>query len=190
MLEAPVALPGVQSPQNPFLPAPDAWNLPPSRGFEGMAISPDGRTLYPVLEGTLRGDPDPRRRIVYEFDLRARDYTGRTWSYRVDEGFPNAVLGDVTALDAHRLLVIERDDARGADARQKKVNLVDLRRLDDEGHLAKRRVLDLLDVADPGQVHLSPLMSAPPQRERIVARPRAESRASSSLTRPCAVPPG
>jgi hypothetical protein len=28
VLEAPVPLPGVQSPQNPFLPDPDAWTLP------------------------------------------------------------------------------------------------------------------------------------------------------------------
>ncbi len=39
VLEAPVPLPGVQSPQNPFLPDPDAWTLRASRGFEGMAGS-------------------------------------------------------------------------------------------------------------------------------------------------------
>jgi hypothetical protein len=60
VLEAPVALPGVQSPQNPFLPDPDAWTLRASRGFEGMARSVDGRRLYPMLEGALRNDPDPR----------------------------------------------------------------------------------------------------------------------------------
>jgi len=28
--------------------------------------------------------PDPRRRILNEFDLRSETSTGRTWQYRVD----------------------------------------------------------------------------------------------------------
>ena len=43
VLEAPIALPGVQSPQNPFLPDPDAWTIRASRGFEAMALSIDGK---------------------------------------------------------------------------------------------------------------------------------------------------
>jgi hypothetical protein len=154
VLEAPVPLPGVQSPQNPFLPNPDAWTLPASRGFEGMARSIDGKRLYPMLEGALRNDPDRRRRILHEFDLRAGAYTGRTWQYRVDAGFPDAVIGDLTALDQHRFVLIERDDAQGAEARQKKVYLVDLRRVDADGFLQKRLVLDLLAIPDPEGVSL------------------------------------
>ena len=149
VLEAPFELPGVRSPQSPFLPSADAWNLPASRGFEPMALSVDGKTLYPMLEGALRGDPDPRRRIINEFDLRARRYTGRTWTYRTDAEFPNAVIGDLTAVDEHRFVLIERDDDQGAQARQKKIYLVDLRRADSDGHLVKRLVLDLLQIGDP-----------------------------------------
>jgi hypothetical protein len=152
VLEAPIPLPGVQSPQNPDLAGPDAWTVRASRGFEGMALSADGRTLYPILEGALRADPDPRRRVVYEFSLRGRAYTGRTWQYRTDAAFPDAVIGDFTAVDAHRLVLIERDDAQGAEARQKKVYLVDLRRTDADGYLAKRLVLDLLRIADPNGI--------------------------------------
>jgi hypothetical protein len=94
VLEAPVPLPGVQSPQNPFLPEPDAWTLPASRGFEGMARSIDGKRLYPMLKGALRNDPDRRRRILNGFDLRTGAYTGRTWQYRVDVAFPDAVIDD------------------------------------------------------------------------------------------------
>ncbi len=154
VLEAPIPLPGVQSPQNPFLPSPDAWTLRASRGFEGMARSIDGRTLYPMLEGALRTDHDPRRRIVHEFDLRAGAYTGRTWQYRVDAAFPDAVIGDLTALDRHRFVLIERDDAQGAEARQKKVYAVDLRRVDADGFLEKRLVLDLLRIRDPHAISL------------------------------------
>jgi hypothetical protein len=154
VLEEPIPLPGVQSPQNPFLADPDAWTLRASRGFEGMARSIDGKTLYPMIEGALRNDPDPRRRILNEFDLRVGAYTGRTWQYRVDAAFPDAVIGDLTALDQHRLVLIERDDEQGAEARQKKVYLVDLRRVDAQGFLKKRLVLDMLRIRDPDGISL------------------------------------
>jgi hypothetical protein len=154
VLEPPVPLPGVQSPQNPFLATPDGWNLPGSRGFEGMAASVDGKRLYPMLEGALRNDPDPRRRVLNEFDLRAGEYTSRKWSYRVDAAFPNAVIGDLTAVDKHRFVLIERDDAQGADALQKKIYLIDLRRVDADGYLEKRLVLDLLSIRDPHGISL------------------------------------
>jgi glycerophosphoryl diester phosphodiesterase len=154
VLEAPVPLPGVQSPQNPFLSDPDAWTLPASRGFEGMARSVDGKRLYPMLEGALRDDPDRRRWILNEFDLRSGAYTGRTWQYHVDADFPDAVIGDFTALDRHRFVLIERDDAQGAEARQKKVYLVDLRRVDGDGFLEKRLVVDLLAIRDPEGISL------------------------------------
>jgi len=119
-----------------------------------MARSIDGKRLYPMLEGALRNDPDRRRRILNEFDLRAGAYTGRTWQYRVDVGFPDAVIGDLTALDEHRFVLIERDDAQGVEARQKKVYLVDLRRVDVDGFLDKRLVLDLLAIPDPDGISL------------------------------------
>jgi hypothetical protein len=154
VLEAPHRLPGVQSPQDPFLPAPDAWTIPASRGFEGMALSADGRRLLPILEGALRNDTDPRRRIVRQFSPRRGRYTRRTWQYRVDAEFPDAVIGDFTALDRHRFVLIERDDAQGLEARQKKIYLVDLRRTDADGFLRKRLVADLLSIRDPHRISL------------------------------------
>jgi glycerophosphoryl diester phosphodiesterase len=154
VLEAPIPLPGVQSPQNPFLPDSGAWTLRASRGFEGMALTPDGKRLYPVVEGALRADPDPRRRVVHEFDMRRRAYTGRKWQYRVDPAFPDALVADFTAVDQHRFVLIERDGSQGAEARQKKVYLVDLRRSDADGYLEKRLVVDLLQIDDPAGVSL------------------------------------
>src|SRR5262249_750421 len=43
VLEAPIPLPGVKSPQNPFLQPGEQPNLPSSKGFEGMALSADGK---------------------------------------------------------------------------------------------------------------------------------------------------
>jgi hypothetical protein len=153
VLEAPIPLPGVQSPQNPFLGGATP-TLPASRGFEPLALSIDGKTLYPMLEGALVGDPDPRRRIINEFDLPDGEYTGRTWSYRTDGAFPGAVIGDLTALDQHRFVLIERDDAQGPAAQQKKIYLVDLRKVGADGYLEKHLVLDLLRIPDPGGVSL------------------------------------
>lgn len=148
VLEAPAPMPGVASPQNPSLSDPAEANLPASKGFEGMALSSDRRFLLPMLEGGLREDTDPRRRVLRQFDLRAGDYTDQSWTYRVDAAFPNALIGDLTALDDHRLLLIERDDDQGVDARHKRVYMIDLRRVDADGHLRKRLVLDLLDITD------------------------------------------
>ncbi|HYH99320.1 esterase-like activity of phytase family protein [Hyalangium sp.] len=154
VLEAPISLPNVQSPQNPYLSGPEAWTLGQSRGFEGTALSRDGKWLYPFIEGALRTDSDPRRRILNQFDLAARSYTDKKWSYRVDAEFPNAVIGDFTALDDERFVLIERDDGQGEQARLKKVYLVDLRHVDAEGFLEKQLVVDLLRIRDPDGVSL------------------------------------
>ena len=107
-----------------------------------------------MLEGALVGDPDPRRRVINEFSIRAGEYSGRTWNYRVDAEFPTAVIGDMTAVDRNRFLLIERDDFQGIEAQQKKIYLIDLRKLDDDGYLEKELVLDVLAIRDPYGVSL------------------------------------
>jgi hypothetical protein len=138
----------------PF-PTPDGVrtgeNLGASRGFEGMAIAPGGRTLYPMLEGAVTGDPDVSRRI-YEFDVARKAFTERRWRYRMER--PEHAMGDVAALDRHRLLVIERDNLQGPEAAFKKIHLVDLRRADADGYLVKREVVDLLAIRDPHEISL------------------------------------
>jgi len=141
VLEAPIPLPGVRSPDYPSsTPAP---NLARSNGFEGMALSRDGRTLYPALEGPVTGD-DPSTRRVYEFDLRARRYATRHRIYRVAD--PGHLVSDLTALDDRRLVSLERDNFEGPAARHKRGFVVDLRTL------AKRPVVDLLSLRDPKRI--------------------------------------
>jgi len=130
VLEAPIPLPGVQSPDNPTL-GSNTPNLPRSRGFEGMAISQNRKTLYPMLEGALTTDPDQRRRLIYEFDLTREQYTGITYQYHM-EAADNSI-GDFTALDQYRFVVIERDGAQGAAAQLKRIYQVDLRQVDAQG---------------------------------------------------------
>ncbi|GII66343.1 glycosyl transferase family 1 [Sphaerisporangium krabiense] len=145
LLEAPIPLPGVKAPENPGLDGAQP-NLGSSKGFEGMARSVDGRTLYPMLEGTVAGDPAGTLRIN-EFDLRARSYTGRRWTYQLED--PANSIGDLITVDRHRFLVIERDNLQGDAARTKKVYLIDVRDRDRDGKADKTQVADLLDLANP-----------------------------------------
>ena len=83
VLSAPVSFPLGRSPQHPELGSATP-NVPRSGGFEALAQSPKGRYLYPIVEKALTDDPDPRRRVIAQFDSRYGEYTGRTWSYQVD----------------------------------------------------------------------------------------------------------
>ena len=167
LLEAPIPLEGVMSPQNPFV-VPGAHNLPSSRGFEGMAISPDGKTLYPMLEGALLTDPDQRRLIINEFDIQTSSYTGEQWSYRLHQA--SHAIGDLTAVTKDLFLVIERDNFQGAAAVFKRIYLVNLRQTDALGYLVKYEVANLMDIDDP-------TASAP---ARSTARSRSRSRRSKA----------
>ena len=86
VLEAPIPLPDVKSPDYPPTSPPGAGpaNLDSSGGFEGMAISPDGRTLYPTLEAPVTGD-DPLTRRMYQFDIRSHRYAAKRRTYHLDD---------------------------------------------------------------------------------------------------------
>jgi hypothetical protein len=152
VLEAPIPLPGVKSPQNQTLGPTETPNLGRSNGFEGTAISLNRKTLFPMLEGALTTDPDPRRRFIYEFDLRRGAYTGERLQYRTEA--PTNAIGDLTMLDGKKLLVIERDNAQGPAAAFKRIFVVDLREVGADGFLVKHEVLDLLAIRDPEGISL------------------------------------
>jgi hypothetical protein len=154
VLDAPIPTPGVRSPDYPGI-TPDRVNLARSNGFEGMALSSDGRRLYPTLEGPLTTDPDNTRRWTYEFDLRSERYTGRRFQYRVAD--PSYLVSDFTALGDGRYVVLERDNFENTAAMHKKAFVTDLDRVGPDGFLVKREVLDLLDLRDPA------LISSPPR---------------------------
>jgi len=145
LLAPPAPLPGVRAPENP---AGDP-NLGGSKGFEGITLSPDGRTINALLEGTVAGDTPGTLRLN-EFDIAANRFTGTTWKYRLED--PNFAIGDAIAVDANRLLIIERDSAQGADAIVKRVYLADKRDRDGNGVLDKTLVADLLNLANPKHV--------------------------------------
>ena len=109
-----VVLPGstttgaeVMSPQNPYLGSLTP-NLRGSNGFEGMAVSPSGRYLYPLLEGTVTGDDAIngtalKNLRISKFDTKTQSYTGDTWIYQLEVDGTN--IGDMTAINDHEFLV-------------------------------------------------------------------------------------
>lgn len=145
LLEAPVPLDGVKAPENPTLNGAQP-DLGSSKGFEGLVRSVDGRHLYPLLEGTVRGDTPGDLRFS-EFDRRRGAYTGKRFVYRLESAAH--AIGDAVAVDRHRFLVIERDGGQGESARFKRIYLADSRDRDGDGLMDKTLVADLLDIADP-----------------------------------------
>lgn len=151
VLTAPVSLAGIRSPDNPELPAGGTATINRSRGFEGMAVSPDGRLLYPMLEGPVIGD-DPQTLRMYTFDTVRQRYLhpGRYLRYRLES--PTDGVGDLTALDANRFLAVEHDPNGGPAARLKAVYLLDRRDRNADGYLDKTLLVNLLGLPDPARV--------------------------------------
>lgn len=181
LLEAPFSVPGVRSPQSPFLElaAGERPNLAASRGFEGLAIAPDGAKLWALLEGAVTGD-DPQDLRLYVFDVARRAFEDRFPRVRLEmpsqtvnlavlldpsgaRAYPDASppppgpvsIGEIKAVNSRQLLLIERDnhgDDRTA-PRFKKVFLLDLAIAEERrGYAGKTLLLDLLAVPDPNRV--------------------------------------
>ena len=153
-----------------------------SRGYEGMAASKDGRFLYPLLEGPLwveadkkwETDKDGREYLrVLEFDVKQGAWTGRSWKYALELKGNN--IGDFNMIDADTGLIIERDNGEGTPDKAcpegqkrpdcfhdlpkfKRVVKVELSEANVNGPLRKIGAIDLLNIADPAQLALKPLV--------------------------------
>jgi hypothetical protein len=90
-----------------------------SKGYEGLAASPDGRKLYAMLEGALWDAQsksleqiDGKQYLrVLEFDVATELWTGRHWKYVLEAN--HHAIGDFNMIDATTALVIERDNGEG-----------------------------------------------------------------------------
>ena len=151
----------VRSPDNPaFANLSEAEkvksaNLPRSKGFEGMALNATGDKLYTLLEGAIVSDSNQNRLLINEFDPKTSQYTGATFSYRLNA--PGRAIGDLTAINDHEFIVIERDNGQGNasdpaftnPARSKKLYKIDLNVIDQDGFVQKELLVDLLNISDP-----------------------------------------
>jgi len=147
VLRSEVALPGVQSPQNPHLVG--SANLGRSNGFEGMAINPAGDKLITLLEGTVSGDPAKSLRIN-EFDIDSETYSATSFLYQLEGAGTN--IGDMTAINDHQYLVIERNNDTATTVGGnpfKKIYLADTAGVANGGFVHKTELVDLMNIADP-----------------------------------------
>lgn len=147
LLAPPFRLKGLHSTGNP---SGEPANLPRSRGFEGMAISPDGQWLYPMLEGPLDGAGPGLN--IYIFNIKESEFVNidaqhPSFRYRLDEGA--TAIGDFTMYSNTGGLIIERDSEESDNALLKKVYKIDLDKSDEDGFLLKTLVADLLNIEDP-----------------------------------------
>jgi hypothetical protein len=167
----------VRSPDNPYLAPPGApgmmkFEVKRSKGFEGMAQSPDGKFLYGLLEGPLwieasnsfeNKDGKVYLRIL-EFDVAKEAFTGKSWKYPLE--LPGNAIGDFNMIDATSGLIIERDDTEGDPAQAcgegaarpdcfnlpakfKRIYKIDFAQADADGFVKKVGYIDLMDIDDP-----------------------------------------
>jgi len=140
----------VQSPQNP-IPTGDN-NLPGSGGFEGMALNASGTQLYTLLERPLTTDADQSRLLIQEFDIATEQFTGDWFGYKLDPMATN--IGDMTAIDDSRFLVIERNGGTATNGTPfKKIFMIDSSQRDADGYAKKTEVVDLMNIADPDDLN-------------------------------------
>ncbi|WP_353242034.1 esterase-like activity of phytase family protein [Providencia sp.] len=158
-----------------------AFQVNRSKGFEGMASSPDGSKLYPMLEGAIWVDEkqdyenlDGKRAArILEFDVKKQDWTGRSWLY-VFEDNQNAI-GDFNLIDDTHGLIIERDNGEGTSDKACAAgstntencfsNLAKFKRVyriafSDEnvgGAVDKQAYIDLMNIKDPNSQARKPL---------------------------------
>ena len=146
-----------------------------SKGFEGMAASPDGKFLYPLLEGALWSEAangietkDGKAFLrILEFDTQKGEFTGKSFKYVLEA--PTNSIGDFNLIDASSGLIIERDDSEGdvaqtcpvgaprpdcfnVPAKFKRIYKVDLAQANGDGFVKKVGYIDLMDIDDPNKV--------------------------------------
>jgi hypothetical protein len=135
-----------------------AANLGGSKGFEGMALNPQGTKLYAMLEGAIKDDVQKKRLLIYEFDLSSKKYTGQVFAYQLEN--PNYAIGDLTAVNNEEFLVIERDNNQGdsrnpafkAPAQFKRIYKINLHKVNQAGFVEKELLVDLLNISDPNGI--------------------------------------
>lgn len=142
-----VSLPGVFSPENAYRGSTPA-NLGGSRGFEGLAINQGGDRLYTLLEGSVTGDAAKTLRIN-EFNVDTNAYSSQSWLYKLEAAGTN--IGDMTAINDHEFIVIERNGATNTSGGTpfKKLFKIDLNQVGVDGTVQKTELVDLMNIADP-----------------------------------------
>jgi len=117
-----------------------------SGGFEGMALSPDGTKLYPMLERPLDGTGN--QILIFEFDLVTQAYTSRHWTYAYEPR--GASIGEFVQFAPLQGVVIERDGTQGDLNGFKRIFRIVMPAAG--GPVLKQEILDLNNIPDPAGI--------------------------------------
>ncbi|PKF35215.1 phytase esterase [Acinetobacter proteolyticus] len=158
LLDAPIALPNpfnpsqeLRSPQNQLNKANINYVEPlvgRSSGFEGMAISPDGKYLYPLLEKPLLNDSTGRL-LISQFDLQKKAYTGVYYWFVLDSKATN--IGDFQLFNDKEGIIIERDVSQNNLGGYKK--LIRIKFNEPKQVVAREDLVDLMKIANPNGLY-------------------------------------
>lgn len=119
-----------------------------SGGFEGMALSKDGKFLYPLLEKPLLNNTRGEL-IISEFDLSKKVYTGRYWLFELNS--QAKAIGDFQMYSADEGIIIERDDSENNLGGYKKLIKIKLGEL---GKTVQREELvNLMKISNPNSLY-------------------------------------
>jgi hypothetical protein len=115
-----------------------------SSGFEGMAISPDGKYLYPLLEKPLLNDSTGKL-LISQFDLQKKAYTGLYYWFVLDSKATN--IGDFQLFNDKEGIIIERDASQNNLGGYKK--LIRIKLNEPKQVVAREDLVDLIKIANP-----------------------------------------
>ncbi|HYP91238.1 MAG TPA: esterase-like activity of phytase family protein, partial [Polyangiaceae bacterium] len=117
-----------------------------SGGFEGLALSPDGSKLYPLLEKPL--DAVGNDILASELDVASKRYTGKRFTYQFE---PKGVsIGEFVLFADNKGLIIERDNTQGDLSGLKRIYQVKLPKRG--GAMEKTLVQDLMSIRNPSNL--------------------------------------
>ncbi|WP_162617343.1 esterase-like activity of phytase family protein [Acinetobacter colistiniresistens] len=158
LLDAPIGLPNpmnptqeLRSPQNQLNKAKINYVEPlvgRSSGFEGMAISPDGKYLYPLLEKPLVNDATGRL-LISQFDIQKKAYTGLYYWFVLDSKATN--IGDFQLFNDKEGIIIERDVSQNNLGGYKK--LIRIKFNEPKQAVAREDLVDLMKIANPNGLY-------------------------------------
>lgn len=101
-------------------------------GFEGLALTPDGKKLFaftqrPLLQDNQPNAEDPKKRLgIYNRFLEIDAQSGATREFVYPLEHSTHGVSEVLAINDHEFFVLERDGKAGLDAAFKKVFHIDL----------------------------------------------------------------
>ncbi len=124
------------------------YSIPRSGGLEGMALSHDGKFLFVAVEKAVKGDDQPTRRLIMEFDLASASFTNQTRYFMAVDA--DVYLAALETWGTEELLVTERDAGEGAAAKIKRIYRLKLDATTVDGFLKKELLCDLMNILDSG----------------------------------------